>query len=97
MIQEISKAYFFAPETRDINIELPPEDAEPGIVGKLEKSLYGTRDAALNWAEAYMKVLIAMDYKKGLSSPCIFHHEGWDLSTLCTATTSSPKGQQMAS
>ena len=67
---------------KDIFIELPPGDVEPGMVGKLEKSLYGTRDAALNWAEAYMKVLIAMGYKKCLSSPCSSHHEGWDMSTV---------------
>ena len=52
------------------------------MVGKLEKSIYGTRDAALNWAEAYTKVVIAMGYKKSLSSPCRFHHDGWDLSTV---------------
>ena len=52
------------------------------MVGKLEKSVYGTRDAALNWAEAYTKVLLAMGYKKGLSSPCSFHHEEWDFSTV---------------
>ena len=34
------------------------------MVGKLEKYLYGTRDAALNWAEACTKVLIGMDYEK---------------------------------
>ena len=60
MIQDISKAYFLAPATRDIYIELPPEDAEPGMVRKLEKSLYGTHDAALNWAEACTKVLLTM-------------------------------------
>ena len=52
------------------------------MVGNLEKSLYGTRDAALNWAEAHTKVLIAMGYKKGLPSPCSFHHAEWDLSTV---------------
>ena len=52
--------------TMDIFIELPPEDAEPGLVGKLEKSRYGTRCAALNWAEACTKVRLAMGYKKGL-------------------------------
>ena len=41
MIQDINKAYIFAPATKDIVIELPPEDAEPGMVGKLEKPLYG--------------------------------------------------------
>ena len=60
MIQDISKAYFFAPATRDIYIELPPEDAEPGVVGRLEKSSYGTRDA-----EAYTRVLLAMGFKMG--------------------------------
>ena len=82
MVQDISKAYFFVTATRDIFIELPPEEAEPVMVGKLEKSLYGTRDAALNWAEAYNKVLITMGYEKGTSSPCRFHHAGWDVSTV---------------
>ena len=35
MIPEISKAYFFAPATREIFIELPLEEAEAGMVGKL--------------------------------------------------------------
>ena len=39
------------------------------MVGKLEKSRYGTRDAALNWAEAYTKVHLAMGYKKGFAQP----------------------------
>ena len=69
MIQDISKAYFAVPATRDIYIELPPEEAEPGMVGKLEKSLYGIRDAAFKWADAYAKVLLAMGYDKGISSP----------------------------
>ena len=81
MIQDMSKAYPFAPAARDTYIELPPKDAEPGMLGKPEKSLYGTRDAALNWAVEYTKVLIAMGYTKGLSSPGSFHLEGWDLST----------------
>ena len=38
----VSKAYFFAPATRDIYIELPPEDPEPGMVGKLESVLWHT-------------------------------------------------------
>ena len=33
MIQDMSKAYFFAPATKDIYIELPPEDEEPGWWG----------------------------------------------------------------
>ena len=39
MIQDSSEAFFFSPATRDIFVELPPEDAEPGMAGKLQKSL----------------------------------------------------------
>ena len=58
MVQDVKKAYFFADATRKIYIELPPEDHEPGKVGLLKKSLYGTRDAALNWTAAYTSVLV---------------------------------------
>ena len=40
-------------------------------VGLLKKSLYGTRGAALNWAEAYSDVLVnKLGFRKGESSPC---------------------------
>ena len=39
MIQDIIKAYFFAPATRDIYIEPPPEDAEPGMVSTRKVAL----------------------------------------------------------
>ena len=47
------------------------------MVGRLEKSLYGTRDAALDRAEAYTKVLRGMGFEKGASSPCSFFHKVW--------------------
>ena len=73
MVQDIKKAYFYAPATRRVFIELPPEDAEPGKVGLLQKSLYGTRDAALNWTTAYTSVLVnKMGFVQGKSTPCAF-------------------------
>ena len=48
MVQDVKKAYFYAPATRPIYVELPRERAQPGMCAKLHKSLYGTRDAALN-------------------------------------------------
>ena len=51
MINDVSRAYFFAKCTRDLYIELPAVDPEahPDYIGKLRLFLYGTRDAALNW------------------------------------------------
>ena len=46
---DVKRAYFYAPAKRDVYVKLPPEDFEEGMCGKLVKSMYGTRDAALNW------------------------------------------------
>ena len=82
MVQDIKKAYFYAPATRDVYVDLLPERAQPGMCAKLHNSLYGTRDAALNWAQAYSDVLIGMGFTKGLSSPCTFFHKVWDIRTV---------------
>ena len=54
---DIRRAYFHAEALREVYIALPPEDASDGMCGKLNKSLYGTRDAAQNWGESYMQFM----------------------------------------
>ena len=78
MLMDIGKAYFHTPATRNIFIQLPAEDAQPGTVGKLENSLYGTRDAALNWSEAYTASLLEFGFEKGKANPCSVVHVGLD-------------------
>ena len=56
MAVDVKRAYFYAPATRDLFIRIPKEDKEEGdegMVAKLRLSLYGTRDAALNWTNTY--------------------------------------------
>ena len=36
--------------------------------------MYGTRDAAMNWAAEYGETLKAAGYIQGKVSPCLFHH-----------------------
>ena len=78
MVVDVKKAYFFADAVREVYVELPAEERGDGSeVGLLKKSLYGTRDAALNWANAYSRVLVdKLGFRKGASSPCSFWHEG---------------------
>ena len=48
---DVSRAYFYAKCKRPLYIEIPMEDWEAGDeerVGRLNLSLYGTRDAAQN-------------------------------------------------
>ena len=72
--------------TRDIYVELPDEFLEPGekgkVCGKLNYSLYGTRDAAKNWENHYANVLVKMGFTQGLSSPCIFFHKERNIETV---------------
>ena len=56
-------------------IEIPIEDFEPGgehMVGRLNLSLYGTRDAAQNWTREYTAFLESIGFRSGLASPCNF-------------------------
>mgnify|MGYP003319214429 CR=1 FL=1 len=46
------------------------------MVGTLKLSLYGTRDAATNWAEEYTRLLIDIGFKAGVASHGVFVHEG---------------------
>ena len=84
MSNDVSRAYFYAPTTRPIYIAIPKEDWEPGDEGKVAKlnlSLYGTRDAARNWAEKFTSVMVKMGFVRGMASPCNFHHPGRNIST----------------
>ena len=58
------------------------EDYEAGDeerVGKLNLSLYGTRDAAQNWAKEYIAFLRSLGFRPGRSSPCNFVHEACEV------------------
>ena len=46
---DIRRAFFHADARRTVFVELPREDAEPGMCGQLLKSMYGTPDAAQTW------------------------------------------------
>ena len=47
-----------SPATRELFVELPPELGRgPNKVGKLLRSMYGCRDAGLNWELAIKKVM----------------------------------------
>ncbi len=90
MSNDMKKATFYAPATRPIYIRIPEEDWEEGDecrVGKLNLSLYGTRDAAMNWAKTYTDVMVALGFTVGRSNPCNFYHEKRGIACTCMATT----------
>ena len=81
---DVKRAHFYSDATRELYVELPAEAKKPGedVVGRLLKSLYGTRDAPLNWELQIRKVMVALGFKQGKSNPCIYFHAGRDLRTV---------------
>ena len=79
---DVSRAHFYADAVRDVYIQLPAEDprsGEPGVCGKLEKTMYGTLDAAERWGEHYAATLTKVGSLQGTASPCHFYHPGRDI------------------
>ncbi|MBN71658.1 MAG: hypothetical protein CME32_20555 [Gimesia sp.] len=77
MYADVSRAYFYAKAVRPVYVRLPQEDAQDGDEGKCGKlimSMYGTRDAALNWSTEYTATLKEDGYLQGQASSCLFRH-----------------------
>ena len=58
-------------------IALPHTDSRFGdatVVGKLQKSIYRTRDAPQIWAEAVQSSLNSIGYKQSCFQPALYYH-----------------------
>ena len=85
MYADVSRAYFYAKAVRPVYVKLPEEDIEPGDenkCGRLIMSMYGTRDAALNWSSEYTETLVAGGFEQGRANPCLFWHPETDVAIM---------------
>ena len=71
----VRRAFIHAPCHREVYVDLPAEDAEPGMCGKLVMAMYGTRDAPQNCEFEYTDFMIGARFTQGKSTPCLFYHE----------------------
>ena len=53
--------------------------AEPGMCGRLSKSMYGARDGAKIWETECQNATAELGYKTGTSTACAFRHEEHDM------------------
>ena len=85
MVMDVKRAFLHAPVTREIYIELPEEaknEQDGDVVGKLVKSMYGTRDAPQNW-QAYVDNLMRdLGFLPGVAHPCVYHHAVRDIQVV---------------
>jgi hypothetical protein len=77
MILDVKCAFLYGYIKRDLFIELPPEDPlhDEGVVGKLLKSMYGTRDAPQIWQQTVELKLSSIGFVASALHPAIYIHE----------------------
>ena len=69
---------------RNVYVALPSEDMNDEDVGecaKLESSMYGIRDAAIDWHDECTRQLIDSGFVQGRASPCVFHRPSRKIKT----------------
>ena len=77
MVMDVKCAFLYGEARRTVYIELPhtdPRYGDPTVVGKLKKSMYGTRDAPQIWAEHVRATLESLGYKQSVYQPSVYFH-----------------------
>ena len=77
MVNDVARAFFEAPNSRELAVELPVEDGGgtgSEMVGLLQKSLYGTRDAAANFLRGVKKFRREEGFVVGVYNVSTFYH-----------------------
>ena len=67
MRADVKIAFLYGDARRSLYVELPPEDplsASGRYVGKLERPMYGTRDAPMIWQGYLRETLLGMKFKE---------------------------------
>ena len=77
MVLDVSRAHFHPRMRRTLFVELPVEDGggpNSSQVGLLERTMYGTRDAAAGWDELANDELDSLGWSAGASCSCVYNH-----------------------
>ena len=77
MVLDFKRAFLYANITRDVFIELPDEDPmkRGGVnIGKLNKAMYGTRDAPSAWQQLVRHSLEELGFTASKLVNCLYFH-----------------------
>ena len=75
MLIDVRREHFYSPARRKVFVELLEEaGTDKSQVGRLLGSMYGCRDAGVNWEPAICQVMIAIGFVQGRASPCTYRH-----------------------
>ena len=87
MINDVARAFFEAKATRDICVELPDEDKDENDVKEdkvalLLRSLYGTRDAALNFQKEVKAFMKTAGFESGRYNVSTYYNKEREMKNL---------------
>ena len=77
IVMDVKCAFLYGGIRRNVYIELPHTDPRYGdatAVGKLKKSMYGTRDAPQIWAEVVRTTMENLGYKQSAFQPAVYYN-----------------------
>ena len=72
---DVSKAHFYGVCERDVYVEPPAELHRPGLLAKLNKTMYGTQDASNAWQKLWSEHLRNNGFELGASNPALYRSE----------------------
>ena len=75
MLLDFKKAFLDADIERDLYVELPDDDerrAGGANVGKLNKAMYGTRDAPAEWSRLVKSMMVELNFVPLITSACVY-------------------------
>jgi hypothetical protein len=70
---DVSTAFLNGELEEEVYVELPSTIAPRGTYWKLEKSMYGLRQAARAWHTKMCKALISKGFRQSHTDPCVFY------------------------
>ena len=82
MVMDVKSAFLYGDCRRRIYIELPRQDPKHGdaeFVGRLQKAVYGSRDAPQIWAKEVQKVMEGLGFVISMFQPSVYRHPSKDL------------------
>jgi len=82
MVLDVRRAFLYGRTRRRIYMRLPKEDERygtPGLLWRLVKAIYGTRDAPAIWQQEVRKVMESLGFTGSKSNPGIYWHSGRDI------------------
>ena len=80
MVLDINRAFLHGVATRTLYVELPEEESENGkYVGRLNNTLYGTRDAPVAWLRAVREDMETLGFLECKVTTGVFVHPVRDI------------------